>query len=130
MSILSDLAEAWPLALIACGAGFVATFGRDPKADEHDVSDYGEPAPVNDAPRSLRHFEALDQDDSMDVIWNELVEILPPAPDGTDPGRLIATDIEVEMRLLRQYGTTDPAGIADAILREIAAEQRTLVGAR
>ena len=145
MSILSDLAEAWPLALIAGGVGFVIAFGRDPKADEHDLSDYFEPTPT--AAQMARRRLAPNEDEQLDVIWNRadtrsawpLVDRkpMPARPAGAHAAPVDLTDVPwtppyaelTVAAVVRRHGDS-PADIADRWLREIAAEQRTLVGAR
>lgn len=78
--------EALPaLAVIGGGVILLATFGRDSKADEHDLSDYHEPQPVNPAPRSLARVEELDQQRA-DFTWGYADDELPPAPEGMNAG--------------------------------------------
>ncbi|MGC1213258.1 MAG: hypothetical protein WA890_18560 [Micromonospora sp.] len=146
MSILTDLAQAWPLALIAGGVGFIATFGRDPKADEHDVSDYGEVEErawhrgFDTARRyqpalapARRNWPLVDRQQpatpelcsSPDCPACDDGE-LPPAPEGMNAGspifRALISEQVVAEQMREQYGTTDPDAISARFLREIATE--------
>lgn len=117
------LIEAWPyVAVIAGGVLLVATFARDPKADEHDLSDYHEAAPVNPAPRSLARVEQIDQQ-AADYTWGFADDILPPAPEGMNAGSPLYAGT-----LFDTWFPETAEDIAARFLREIRDE--ALAGAR
>ncbi|MCT2280596.1 hypothetical protein M3G91_23555 [Micromonospora chalcea] len=136
MQIIDLSAALAGLGFIAVGLGGLFAFGRDRTADEHDVSDYHAPAPapVVDRPGlapARRAWPLVD------------VDSRPGGRRSLRPGALLALADPVESavtpplarRLLVEQAVpslSDAAvrGVADEWLREIAVEQRALVGAR
>ncbi|MFI7072088.1 hypothetical protein [Micromonospora sediminicola] len=121
--MLTNLTEALAgLGAIALGLGGLLYAGRDRTADQHDVSDFRPPA--------RRDWS------SADVDSRQVGRRLRPAAllALTDPMDSAVTP-PLARRLLIDHAVptlSDAAvrGIADEWLREIAAEQRTLAGAR
>ncbi|MEV4271972.1 hypothetical protein [Micromonospora aurantiaca (nom. illeg.)] len=140
MQIIDLNAALAGLGAIALGLGGLFYAGRDRTRDEHDVSDYHAPKPV--AVRltgDARPFVAAVRRD-----WPLVdVDTQTSARRSLRPGSLLAlADPVVSVvtpplarRLLIEQAVpslSDAAvrGVADEWLREIAAEQRTLAGAR
>lgn len=113
--MLRDLMDAAPgLALIGLAVAGVALGGRDPRADEHDVSDYRpELAPVR------RAWPLLDVDEPAALERQEQPVLVEPAPVAWQPP---VAELVVAL-VVRRYGDS-PADIAGRWLRQLGDEAR------
>ncbi|MEW2442820.1 hypothetical protein [Micromonospora marina] len=134
MSITTDIMQVTAvLGLVGLGVAGIALARPSRDADEHDLSDYHAPKPAPKAERVKvapvrRDWPELDRDEPARVR---------PLEAHTEPVTLAAWTVPwrppyaelVVAQVVRRYGDS-PADRAARMLREIAAEQRTPVGAR
>ncbi|MET9303222.1 hypothetical protein ABZX66_28265 [Micromonospora aurantiaca] len=136
MQIIDLSAAVAGLGAIALGLGGLFAFGRDRTADEHDVSDYHDPkpAPVVDRPGlapARRDWPLVDVDSRpagrRSLRPGALLALADPADSAVTPPLARRLLVEQAVPTLPEAAVR---ATADDWLREIAAEQRALVGAR
>lgn len=126
----------FPLAALCIGAavGLLARFGRDPKADVHDLSDYHEPMLPESAYGEVELWEDVHMAEEMVPAGYEVLppwddDILPPAPPGTDAGGSpLYAGMLFDTWQRERWGTTDAEVIAGRMLWEIAEDEQAKAG--
>ena len=119
-------------AAIAAAPVLVTVFGRDPHANEHDLSDYHAPTrsdweEIEAHQRRWReHYkQPTPLADILPAVSVELVDILPPAPEGMNAGSPLYAGM-----LFDTWYPESPAEVAARVLREIGEKARAKAGIR